>query len=198
MSSECNNIKLAIQNDKSKIVCDTCKECLVTANHDACLTPSVNVLNSCANKQCANVPLSANQKRHRTHVWKPKQVGSKERLANKPRLPRLSLKWLPSGRSFDQKGKLVASKGTNCPNDDKAYTSNPQEPMRKRFPNSTVFLGRRNTCFIKDLDGVDLLKGNRSTNLYTINLYDMASDSPICLMARATPTMTWHTLGFRS
>nr|GEZ02921.1 hypothetical protein [Tanacetum cinerariifolium] len=50
---------------------------------------------------------------------------------------------------------------------------------------------RRNTCFIIDLDGVDLLKGNRSTNLYTINLYDMASASPICLMARATPTKSW-------
>nr|GEU43426.1 Gag-Pol polyprotein [Tanacetum cinerariifolium] len=47
---------------------------------------------------------------------------------------------------------------------------------------------RRNTVFIRDPDGVDLLKGNRSTNLYTINLYDMASDFPICLMARATPT----------
>ncbi|GKE50410.1 retrovirus-related pol polyprotein from transposon TNT 1-94, partial [Tanacetum coccineum] len=47
---------------------------------------------------------------------------------------------------------------------------------------------RRNTCFIRDLDGVDLLKGNRTTNLYTINLYDMASTLPICLMARATPT----------
>nr|GEU72308.1 retrovirus-related Pol polyprotein from transposon TNT 1-94 [Tanacetum cinerariifolium] len=32
---------------------------------------------------------------------------------------------------------------------------------------------------------------NRSTNLYTINLYDMASASPICLMARATPTKSW-------
>nr|GEV41354.1 hypothetical protein [Tanacetum cinerariifolium] len=50
---------------------------------------------------------------------------------------------------------------------------------------------RRNTCFIRDLDGVDLLKGNLSTNLYTINLYDMASASPICLMARATPTKSW-------
>nr|GEV71502.1 retrovirus-related Pol polyprotein from transposon TNT 1-94 [Tanacetum cinerariifolium] len=93
MSSEYNNIKLAIRNDKSKIVCDTCKQCLVTANHDACLTLFVNVLNSRANKLCANVPLRANQKRHRIHVWKPKQVGSKERLASKPRLPRLSLKW---------------------------------------------------------------------------------------------------------
>ncbi|GJR16793.1 retrovirus-related pol polyprotein from transposon TNT 1-94 [Tanacetum coccineum] len=50
---------------------------------------------------------------------------------------------------------------------------------------------RRNTCFIRDLDGVDLLKGNRTTNLFTINLYDMASASPICLMARAIPTKSW-------
>nr|GFD24042.1 retrovirus-related Pol polyprotein from transposon TNT 1-94 [Tanacetum cinerariifolium] len=50
---------------------------------------------------------------------------------------------------------------------------------------------RRNTCFVRDLDGVDLLKGNRFTNLYTINLYDMASASPICLMACATPTKSW-------
>nr|GEV81815.1 copia protein [Tanacetum cinerariifolium] len=82
----------------------------------------------------------ANQKRHRTQVWKPKQVGSKERLAPKPRLPRFSLKWSPSGRSFDLKGKLAASKETNSPNDDKACTSNPQEPMRKRFQIQLCFL----------------------------------------------------------
>nr|GEU30669.1 hypothetical protein [Tanacetum cinerariifolium] len=154
-------------------------KCLVTANHEACLLSSVNTLNSRANKLCTKVPLSANQKRHRAQVWKPKQLGSKERLANKPRLPRLSLKWSPSRRSFDLKGKLVVFKETNCPNDDKACIYNPQEPMRKWFPNSTMFLGmlskfvcvgqfcdadlkvafRRNTYFIRDLDGVDLLKG---------------------------------------
>nr|GEY59086.1 ribonuclease H-like domain-containing protein [Tanacetum cinerariifolium] len=114
MSSECNNIKLAIRNDKSKIICGTCKQCLVTTNHDACLLSPVNALNSRANNLCANASLSANQKRHRTQVWKPKQVGFEERLA----------------------------------------------------------------C-------------NRFTNLYTINLYDMGSASPICLMARATPTKSW-------
>nr|GEX96611.1 reverse transcriptase domain-containing protein [Tanacetum cinerariifolium] len=57
VSSECNNIKLAIQNDKSEIICDTCKQCLVTANHDACLPSSVNALNSRVNKLCANAPL---------------------------------------------------------------------------------------------------------------------------------------------
>nr|GEV25216.1 putative ribonuclease H-like domain-containing protein [Tanacetum cinerariifolium] len=32
---------------------------------------------------------------------------------------------------------------------------------------------------------------DRSTNLYTINLHDMASASPICLMARASSTKSW-------
>nr|GEZ06845.1 hypothetical protein [Tanacetum cinerariifolium] len=143
MSSEYNNIKLAIRNDKSEIVFSTCKKCLVTANHDACLLSSVNALNSRATNLCANAP-SANQKRHRTQVWKPKQVGFKERFACTPktRLPRFSLKWSPSGRSFDLKENFVASKEANCPNDDKACPYNPQEPIRKRFPNSTVFLGR--------------------------------------------------------
>ncbi|GJV41722.1 integrase, catalytic region, zinc finger, CCHC-type containing protein [Tanacetum coccineum] len=47
---------------------------------------------------------------------------------------------------------------------------------------------RRNTCFVKNLEGVDLLKGNRTTNLYTINLHEMAYASLICLIARATST----------
>nr|GFA69728.1 integrase, catalytic region, zinc finger, CCHC-type, peptidase aspartic, catalytic [Tanacetum cinerariifolium] len=50
---------------------------------------------------------------------------------------------------------------------------------------------RRNACFVRSLEGVDLLKGDRSTNLYTINLHEMASASPICLMARASSTKSW-------
>nr|GEY27650.1 retrovirus-related Pol polyprotein from transposon TNT 1-94 [Tanacetum cinerariifolium] len=50
---------------------------------------------------------------------------------------------------------------------------------------------RRNACFDRNIEGVDLLKGDRSTNLYTINLHEMASASPICLMARASSTKSW-------
>nr|GEW73774.1 hypothetical protein [Tanacetum cinerariifolium] len=35
------------------------------------------------------------------------------------------------------------------------------------------------------------LKRDRSTNLYTINLHEMSSASPICLMARASSTKSW-------
>ncbi|GJY27311.1 hypothetical protein Tco_0402037 [Tanacetum coccineum] len=37
MSSECNHVKLTIQNDKSEVVCAMCKQCLITANHDVCV-----------------------------------------------------------------------------------------------------------------------------------------------------------------
>nr|GEW20435.1 integrase, catalytic region, zinc finger, CCHC-type, peptidase aspartic, catalytic [Tanacetum cinerariifolium] len=50
---------------------------------------------------------------------------------------------------------------------------------------------RRNTCFVRNLERVNLLKGNCTTNLYTINIHEMASASPICLMARATSTKYW-------
>nr|GEU68885.1 retrovirus-related Pol polyprotein from transposon TNT 1-94 [Tanacetum cinerariifolium] len=50
---------------------------------------------------------------------------------------------------------------------------------------------RRNACFVRNLEGVDLLKEDRSTNLYTINLHEMASASLICLMARASSTKSW-------
>nr|GEW12116.1 hypothetical protein [Tanacetum cinerariifolium] len=50
---------------------------------------------------------------------------------------------------------------------------------------------RRNACFVRNLEGVDLSKRDHSTNLYTINLHKMASASPICLMAHASSTKSW-------
>nr|GEZ84065.1 putative ribonuclease H-like domain-containing protein [Tanacetum cinerariifolium] len=43
------------------------------------------------------------------------------------------------------------------------------------------FSFKRNACFVRNLEGVDLLSGNRTTNLYTINLHEMAFASPIAL-----------------
>nr|GEZ57506.1 retrovirus-related Pol polyprotein from transposon TNT 1-94 [Tanacetum cinerariifolium] len=50
---------------------------------------------------------------------------------------------------------------------------------------------RRNACFVRNLKGVDLLNEDRSTNLYTINLHEIASASPICLMVFASSTKSW-------
>ncbi|GKC90812.1 hypothetical protein Tco_1151461, partial [Tanacetum coccineum] len=44
----------------------------------------------------------------------------------------------------------------------------------------------KNTCFIRTLEGVDLLSGSRDTNLYTISLDDMLKSSLICLLSKAS------------
>ncbi|GJV67785.1 retrovirus-related pol polyprotein from transposon TNT 1-94 [Tanacetum coccineum] len=49
----------------------------------------------------------------------------------------------------------------------------------------------KNTCFIRNLEGVDLLSGSRDTNLYTISLDDMLKSSPICLLSKASKTKSW-------
>nr|GFA19882.1 integrase, catalytic region, zinc finger, CCHC-type, peptidase aspartic, catalytic [Tanacetum cinerariifolium] len=48
----------------------------------------------------------------------------------------------------------------------------------------------QHTCFIHNLDGVDLLTGSRGNNLYTLSLQDMMSSSPICLLSKASKTKT--------
>nr|GFC17738.1 integrase, catalytic region, zinc finger, CCHC-type, peptidase aspartic, catalytic [Tanacetum cinerariifolium] len=198
---------------KSRLtVCAMCKKCLISVNHDKCLRNYVNGKNSRGKKQKAKVSFKENQMKYQQKVTKPKKVGSIERLATpKPRKPRFLLRWSPTGRLFDQEGKLVAlsefESQSDCSNGDNACTSNAMEPKIKRFSNSTslldrndhvaVILGfgdlqwgnilitrvyfieglghnlfsieklcdldlevafRRNACFVRNLEGVDLLK----------------------------------------
>nr|GEX57449.1 hypothetical protein [Tanacetum cinerariifolium] len=50
---------------------------------------------------------------------------------------------------------------------------------------------RQHTCFIHNLDWVDLLTSSRGNNLYTLSLQDMTASSPICLLSKASKTKSW-------
>nr|GEW52429.1 hypothetical protein [Tanacetum cinerariifolium] len=50
---------------------------------------------------------------------------------------------------------------------------------------------RQHTCFICNLDGVDLLTGSQGNNLYTLSLQDIMASSPICLLSKASTTKSW-------
>nr|GEZ88596.1 hypothetical protein [Tanacetum cinerariifolium] len=59
-------------------------------------------------KQKANVSINEKQKKQQPKVKKTKKVGSIERLASpKPSKPRSFLRWSPTGRFFDLKGKVI-------------------------------------------------------------------------------------------
>nr|GEZ30966.1 retrovirus-related Pol polyprotein from transposon TNT 1-94 [Tanacetum cinerariifolium] len=210
-----------------------------SVNNDKVIAPGMFKIN----------PSKTSREEKHPKVTKPKKVEHHKSLATpKPRKPRFLLRWSPTGRLFDQEGKLAAFSNSesqyDCSNGDNACSSNNMEPKIKRTPNSTSLLDsvrfgndhvadilgfgdlqwgnilitrvyfveglgynlfsvgqfydsdleaafRRNACFIRNLEGVDLLKGDRSKNLYTINLHEMASASPICLMARASSTKSW-------
>nr|GFA86204.1 retrovirus-related Pol polyprotein from transposon TNT 1-94 [Tanacetum cinerariifolium] len=159
------------------------KEAKVEEHHRNLLLSKKNKHISSA---CNNSKIDSQDVISKPKVSKPNNVGTHESLATpKPQKPRFLLRWSPTGKMFDPAGKLVAPSNSeshvDCSNSDNGCTSNAMKPKIKRFPNSTSLLGR-------NLEGVDLLKGDRSTNLYTINLHEMASASPICLMAHASST----------
>nr|GEZ70974.1 hypothetical protein [Tanacetum cinerariifolium] len=239
ISSACNNIKIDSQDVISKVICAMCKKCLISINHDKCLSKNVNGKKSCGKNQTAKVSVKEIQKKYQPKVSKPKTVGTRKSLATpKPRKSRLLLRWSPTGRLFNQEGKIVDSSESKSKPD--CSSGNLKLLINfiwkfmgtVRFGNDHVaaILGfgelqwgnmlitrvyfveglghslflvgqfydsdlevtfRRDTCFIKNLEGVVLLKGVRSTNLYTINLHEMASASPICLMARL-PKFKYH------
>nr|GFA35592.1 integrase, catalytic region, zinc finger, CCHC-type, peptidase aspartic, catalytic [Tanacetum cinerariifolium] len=250
-TSSCNKNK-RVENAISKVVCAMCNQCLISVNHDVCLRNYVNGKTSRGKKQKADVSIKEKQKKQQPEVKKTKKVGFIKRLATpKTSKARFFLRWSPTGRLFDLKGKIIASgeseSQSDCSNGDNAYSGCSKHMTGNlkllinfvwkflgtvRFENDHVaaILGfgdlqwenilitrvyfveglghnlfsvgqfydldlevafRRNACFVRNLEGVDLLKRDRSTNLYTINLHDMASASPICLMACASSTKSW-------
>nr|GEY86860.1 hypothetical protein [Tanacetum cinerariifolium] len=50
---------------------------------------------------------------------------------------------------------------------------------------------RQYTCFIRSLDGVDMLFGSWENNLYTLSLQDMMASSQICLLSKESKTKSW-------
>nr|GEY16903.1 hypothetical protein [Tanacetum cinerariifolium] len=193
ISSACNNIKIDSQDVISKVFCAMCKKCFISVNHDKCLRNYVNGKNSSGKKQKAKVSVKEIQMKYQPKVTKPKKVGTREILATpKPRKSRLLLRWSPTGRLFNQEGKIVDSSESesksNCSNGDNACCSKHMTGNLKllisfvwKFMGTICFrndhvaaiLGfgqfcdsnlevafRRNACFVRNLEGVDLLKGD--------------------------------------
>ncbi|GJW18302.1 retrovirus-related pol polyprotein from transposon TNT 1-94 [Tanacetum coccineum] len=50
---------------------------------------------------------------------------------------------------------------------------------------------KKHSCYVRTEDGVDLLKGSRDSNLYTIFVEDMMKSSPICLLSKASKNKSW-------
>ncbi|GJS25055.1 hypothetical protein Tco_0453687 [Tanacetum coccineum] len=45
---------------------------------------------------------------------------------------------------------------------------------------------RKHSCYVRDTDGVELIKGSHGSNLYTISVENMMKSSPICLLSKSS------------
>ncbi|GJX93540.1 retrovirus-related pol polyprotein from transposon TNT 1-94 [Tanacetum coccineum] len=50
---------------------------------------------------------------------------------------------------------------------------------------------RSNTCYVRNLEGDDLLIGSRESKLYNISISELVASSPVCLMSKETSTKSW-------
>nr|GEU36226.1 retrovirus-related Pol polyprotein from transposon TNT 1-94 [Tanacetum cinerariifolium] len=178
-------------------------QCLISVNHDVCLRNYVNGKTSRGKKQKANVSIKEKQKKHQPKIclWCVDLGCSKHMTGNLKLLINFVWKFMGTVRFENdhvaailglcdlQWGNILITRvyfveglGHNLFSVEQFCNSNLE----------VAFI--RNACFVKNLEGVDLLKGGRSINLYTINLREIASASPICLMARASSTKSclWH------
>ncbi|GKE82297.1 hypothetical protein Tco_1552297 [Tanacetum coccineum] len=50
---------------------------------------------------------------------------------------------------------------------------------------------KKHSCYVLDTDGIELIKGSRGSNLYTILVEDMMKSSPNCLLSKGSKNKSW-------
>ncbi|GJT35396.1 integrase, catalytic region, zinc finger, CCHC-type containing protein [Tanacetum coccineum] len=107
-------------------------------------------------------------------------------MKNKIRTSRIWQKW------FESKPNVVWSPVNTKPNGQNSRSSEKQSVSRGQFCDVDLEVAfRSKTCYVRNLEGDDLLTGGRESNLYTISLSNMAASSPVCIMSKATFTKSW-------
>ncbi|GJY91749.1 retrovirus-related pol polyprotein from transposon TNT 1-94 [Tanacetum coccineum] len=183
-------------------VCAECGTCVFNSNHDACVSRYLKDVNARTKKPNV-VPISAS---------KPKRKANKS-VATPHKIVQLILFIVDSGCTKHMTGnlKLLCNfvekfLGTvHFGNDQFApilgygvkrvyYVEGLNHNLFSvgQFCDADLEVAfRKSTCFVRDLQGNDLLTGSRGSDLYTISLQETTSSTPICFMAKASPTQAW-------
>nr|GEX84374.1 hypothetical protein [Tanacetum cinerariifolium] len=182
-------------NANSKLLCVKCNGCMLFDNHDLCILNVINNVN--AHPKSKSVKKTSKRKIITTTEVPPKKPTVLE--TNTPKLvvtlvysrkPRKSKTKVP-----DSKPKIIKSISANNKEPSKSWGSIFSDVLSfsldecrvyyveglghnlfsvGQFCNSNLKVAfHQHTCFIHNLEGVDLLTGSRGNNMYTLSLEDM-------------------------
>ncbi|GJW92763.1 retrovirus-related pol polyprotein from transposon TNT 1-94 [Tanacetum coccineum] len=195
-------VKHSLRNAKFESMCAICNKCLFEANHDMCLINHMNDVNvrskskskrnkkrkawkpTGSSKKAKIVESDTANNSESTHLWgsNATDVPSSSSLVNdrssksSSGTVRFKNDQVAKIMGYDdyQQGNVIISR---------VYYV---EGLRHNLFSVGQFCDvdlevafRKNTCFIRNFEGVDLLSGSHDTNLYTISLDDMLKTSPI-------------------
>nr|GEU64796.1 putative ribonuclease H-like domain-containing protein [Tanacetum cinerariifolium] len=162
-------------NENSELICVKCNACMIFDNHDLCV---LNDVNACGKSKSGNgCPL--------TRITTSTEVPFWNRIALETDIPKLviTLVYLRKPRK---------SKSTDPITKSKLLQAYDRRSLPGKFCDSNLKVAFcQHTCYICNLEGVDLLTGSRGNNVYTLYLGDMISSSPICLLSKASKTKSW-------
>nr|GEY10626.1 retrovirus-related Pol polyprotein from transposon TNT 1-94 [Tanacetum cinerariifolium] len=161
-------------------VCATCKKCLVDSNHFVCVTKMLNDVNA-RTKKPKVVPIST--RKPKSQANKSVATPHKNKVASKStnQKPQSYFRML-----YEKTRNVMINRVYNIEG------LNHNLFLVGQFCDADLEVAfRKSTCFVRDLQSNDLLTGNRGSDLYTIYLQESTSSTPLCLMAKASPTQAW-------
>nr|GEX26350.1 integrase, catalytic region, zinc finger, CCHC-type, peptidase aspartic, catalytic [Tanacetum cinerariifolium] len=209
-----SRLKRTVINSNSDSICQTCNKCLTSFDHDMCVAVYVKYVvrphstrhNCKVERKIKQVQKPKQVERKMKQVWKPKQVGkvwkptgcSKHMTGDCSRLLNFVKKFTETVRFGNDHFGAIIGYGDYVVGESVIFRVYYMEGLGHNFFSVGQFCDsdlevaiRKHSCYVRDTDGVDLIKGSRGSNLYTISVEDMMKSSPICLLSKASKNKSW-------
>nr|GEU74693.1 hypothetical protein [Tanacetum cinerariifolium] len=202
-------VKNSVNDAKSNCLCAICGKCMITATHHTCVHMVVTKMNQSKKSQLA-------KKHKKQKVWKlTGHVFNEQTTSHLVEIQKPEIKvYRKKPKNVKNIAKIVEFKKANHSEPNHTWGSIVIDILSSsslvmtgtvRFENDQIariigygdyqlgnaIISRKNTCFIRNLEGVDLLSGSHDTNLYTLTFDDMLKSSLIGLFSKASKTKSW-------
>ncbi|GJT35879.1 retrovirus-related pol polyprotein from transposon TNT 1-94 [Tanacetum coccineum] len=212
------NVQHSKLNANSKLLYVKCNGCMLSDNHDLCVLEFINDVN--ARNKSKSVKKSSKRKvwipkgkvfTNIGYIWRPTGrtftiVGNECPLTRITTTAEVPIR-KPTTLESDTHKHVLTLVYSRKPKKSKTNVPIGNVTISRVYyveglGHNLFFVGqfcdsnlevafRQHTCFIHNLEGVDLLTGSRGNNLYTLSLGDMMASSPICLLSKASKTKLW-------
>ncbi|GKB98019.1 retrovirus-related pol polyprotein from transposon TNT 1-94, partial [Tanacetum coccineum] len=184
-------------NANSKLICAKCNGCMLSDNHDLCVLNSVNDVRA----KSKSINKISKRKVVQIVLWYLDSDCSKHMTEDRSQLTNFVSKFFGTVKFRNNQVAKITGYGDYHIRNVTILRVYYVEGLRHnlfsvgQFCDSNLEVAfRLYTCFIRNLEGDDLMTGPRGNNLYTLSIRNMMASSIICLLSKASKTKSrlWH------